>query len=277
MAQPEFSVMTEAQLDAVLDWAAAEGWNPGLGDAAAFHAADPQGFFLASVDGQPAAAISVVNQGPEDAFLGLYICRPEFRGQGIGFALWSHALTHVGTRSVGLDGVPEQEANYESSGFVRVGASLRHVGHLPGVAGAGLRDMTEQDLPDLIALDAAAGGLTRAAFLASWLGASPQRATRVLCKDDQIAGFATWRTCREGTKIGPIIAPDADAALTLIADIAAVAPAPLIIDIPEANFPLRTALTAAGFEMTFSTARMYRGRPPVTTSSLQAIASMELG
>jgi hypothetical protein len=28
----------------MLDWAADEGWNPGLGDAAAFFAVDPEGF-----------------------------------------------------------------------------------------------------------------------------------------------------------------------------------------------------------------------------------------
>ena len=36
--------MTEADLAPALEWAAAEGWNPGLHDAHCFYAADPQGF-----------------------------------------------------------------------------------------------------------------------------------------------------------------------------------------------------------------------------------------
>ncbi|MCB1350353.1 MAG: GNAT family N-acetyltransferase, partial [Maritimibacter sp.] len=80
------------EIGTVLDWAAAEGWNPGLDDAAAFFAADPEGFFVTERDGAPVAAISVVNHAPDMAFLGLYLCRPEWRGQGIGFALWQHAL-----------------------------------------------------------------------------------------------------------------------------------------------------------------------------------------
>jgi hypothetical protein len=36
-----------------VDWAAAEGWNSGLDDAAAFHAADPDGHFLTRIDGRP--------------------------------------------------------------------------------------------------------------------------------------------------------------------------------------------------------------------------------
>ncbi|NIP17093.1 MAG: N-acetyltransferase, partial [Xanthomonadales bacterium] len=50
--------MRRDELDTVLDWAAAEGWNPGLEDADAFYRADPDGFFIAEVDGAPAAAIS---------------------------------------------------------------------------------------------------------------------------------------------------------------------------------------------------------------------------
>ena len=38
--------MSEADLELALDWAAAEGWNPGLHDAHCFYAADPEGFFL---------------------------------------------------------------------------------------------------------------------------------------------------------------------------------------------------------------------------------------
>ena len=43
-----------------LDWAATEGWNPGLDDAAAFQAADPDGFLGAFVDGEMVAGISAV-------------------------------------------------------------------------------------------------------------------------------------------------------------------------------------------------------------------------
>ena len=271
--------MTRPDLAMVLDWAAAEGWNPGLDDAAAFHATDPGGFFLARSGDTPVAAVSVVNHGPDDAFLGLYICRPDWRGKGIGLAVWTRALEHAGDRSVGLDGVPAQEANYRASGFVRVGASLRHEGRWEAATSDAVRAMVSTDLPHLIALDTAAGGIERLAFLTPWLGQSDTlRATRVLTADGEITGFATWRACHTGTKIGPVIAPDTSAALALIADIAAQRPdGPLIIDLPEANTALRRELETAGFDIPFATARMYRGRVPVTGSGLQAIATMELG
>ncbi|WP_368074483.1 GNAT family N-acetyltransferase [Celeribacter baekdonensis] len=66
----------------VLDWARAEGWNPGLDDASAFWGADGDGFFVAEVEDQIVAAISVVNHDADFAFLGLYLCLPAFRGAG---------------------------------------------------------------------------------------------------------------------------------------------------------------------------------------------------
>jgi hypothetical protein len=47
--------MTEADLAIAVDWAAAEGWNPGLGDAAPFRAEDPQGFLMGWLGDQPPA------------------------------------------------------------------------------------------------------------------------------------------------------------------------------------------------------------------------------
>src|SRR5690242_14044232 len=58
------------------DWAAAEGWNPGLADAACFATVDPAGFFVAELDGEPVATISCVNYDERFAFLGFYIVRP---------------------------------------------------------------------------------------------------------------------------------------------------------------------------------------------------------
>src|SRR5690606_550174 len=95
------------QVATIVDWAAAEGWNPGLSDAAVFHAADPDGFLVGSVGEEPVAAVSLVRYGPRFAFLGLYLVRPEWRGRGHGIALWRAAVERAGTRTIGLDGVVE--------------------------------------------------------------------------------------------------------------------------------------------------------------------------
>src|SRR3979409_10764 len=100
-----------------LDWAAAEGWNPGFADASCFASADPAGFLLGEIAGLPAATISVIDYDDRFAFLGFYIVRPDFRGQGYGWRLWQAGIAHAGARTIGLDGVLAQQENYQKSGF----------------------------------------------------------------------------------------------------------------------------------------------------------------
>ncbi|MDA7428940.1 GNAT family N-acetyltransferase [Primorskyibacter aestuariivivens] len=268
---------TLAELGQVLDWAAEEGWNPGLDDAAAFYAADPDGFFVTEIGGQPVAAISVVNHSDEYAFLGLYICRPEHRSTGVGFALWQFALEHAGKRTVGLDGVPAQEANYARSGFVLAGRTQRLCGHMvPEEPTFPLA--TPDDFTALAQLDAAANGVSRPRFLRAWLESGATRKTVVLRDGDTMTGFATARTCRTGCKIGPIVAADADDAHRLARQAAAALADPHVtIDTPDPAGPFADLLRQDGFTQNFSTARMFRGNAPTPGKTLQAVASLELG
>ncbi|MTH76833.1 GNAT family N-acetyltransferase [Paracoccus aestuariivivens] len=267
--------MTANELPLVLDWAAAEGWNPGLDDATPFYRADPQGFFVAKSDGKIVAAISVVNHNPDLAFLGLYLCRSEFRGRGIGFGLWQHALSHAGTRTVGLDGVAAQQANYARSGFVLVGSTSRYSGRLAGRPDRIIRCADTNDHAAILQLDANANGYARPEFLGAWLLPSTTRTTLI---DTEMQGFVTIRKCREGAKIGPLVAPDADRALVLAQAALSVCPADSVaIDLPDSAVGFRARLIAHGFSPGFSTARMFRGPAPVAGPNLQAIATMEVG
>lgn len=268
---------TLAEIVRVLDWAAEEGWNPGLDDAAAFHAADPDGYFVAEVAGKPVAAISVVNHSDSYAFLGLYICRPEHRGKGVGFALWQHALDHAGERTIGLDGVAEQEANYARSGFVLADRTRRLSGRF--VPEPLAFDMARaEDVAALERLDVDANGVHRPRFLRAWLGESPTRKTVVLRQGGEITGFATARACRMGCKIGPIIAPDARDALWLARRAAAALNQSVVtIDVPDTCAPFGALLRQNGFTEGFGTARMYRGAAPQTGKTLHAVATLELG
>src|SRR5689334_19611717 len=108
--------LTLGEIRTLLDWAGAEGWNPGLDDALPFQAADPQGFLGAFVDQQMVAGISAVAYDAHFGFIGLYICHPDWRGQGHGKAVWDAAIAYLGDRTIGLDGVPQQQANYAKMG-----------------------------------------------------------------------------------------------------------------------------------------------------------------
>lgn len=274
----ETRVMTLGDLETVLEWAADEGWNPGLEDAAAFLAADPEGFFVTEEEGVLVAAISIVNHSPDFAFLGLYLCRLSHRGRGIGYALWQHALEHAGNRRiVGLDGVPEQQQNYVKSGFAHWGSTIRYAGTIHPVKDSTIRLARPEETKQLIAMEAEASGFEKPSYLETWFAATDTRETFILESNRKIEGVATVRQCRSGAKIGPLIASDSDAALRLIRHTAdAIGPA-LMIDVPASSVPLDALCRGLGLEATFHTARMYRGKGRSGVKGFFAVTTLELG
>src|SRR5260370_38097235 len=117
-AKSDLSIRTMRpdEISIAVNWAAAEGWNPGLADDACFAAADPESFFIGELDGAPAATVSCVNYGASFAFLGFYIVRQDLRGRGYGLRVWRAAIAQAGARVIGLDGVGAQQQNYRRAG-----------------------------------------------------------------------------------------------------------------------------------------------------------------
>ena len=122
--------MRPEEIAIALDWAAAEGWNPGLADAACFDTVDRDGFLIGELDGAAAATISCLNYDDRFAFLGFYIVRGDLRGRGYGLRIWNAAIAHAGARTIGLDGVVAQQDNYRKSGFRLAYANIRYGGRI---------------------------------------------------------------------------------------------------------------------------------------------------
>ncbi len=276
--------MTPADLARALDWAAAEGWNPGDADVEAFHAAGPEGFLMGFIDREPIACISVVAYGDAYGFLGLYICHPDHRGKRHGRAMWNAGMAHLGERTIGLDGVVAQQANYAKSGFalahrnIRFGgtASAHEIadprlvelrnGHPVGMAGS------------IVAYDRALQAGPREAFLRAWLK-PPGRRTLAFVEADSICGYGCVRQCREGYKVGPLFADTPDIAERLFGALTArLRGAPIFIDVPEPNADAMALVARHGLAPVFETARMYRGpAPALPLDRTFAITTLELG
>ena len=145
------------------DWAAAEGWNPGLADGACFATVDAGGFLIGELDGAPAATISCVNYDDRFAFLGFYIVRPDLRGRGYGLRIWNAAVEHAGDRIIGLDGVVAQQDNYQKSGFRLAYPNVRYGGRVTTAAApAGIIALA--DVPFAAVESGRCDGLSRAAY-----------------------------------------------------------------------------------------------------------------
>jgi len=269
--------MTLPELQLALDWAAAEGWNPGVNGAACFHAADPEGFLVGEIDGEPVACISAVRYDERFGFGGFYIARPDMRGYGFGFAMWRAASRRLAGLTVGLDGVIEQQANYARSGFVLAHRNLRFEG-IGGTESVGVVDAMALPFDQLLAYDRDLFPAARPHFLRCWIS-QPGGVARAVVEDGRLRGYGVIRPCRRGFKIGPLFANDERIAETLFSALAAhAADAPLFLDIPEPNAAARALVDRHGMTFVFETARMYaNGDPALSLECQYGITTFELG
>jgi len=275
--------MTRSDLDMAVEWAAAEGWNPGLHDADTFWAADPGGFLLGLLESEPVATISAVRYGGHFGFIGFYIVRPEFRGQGHGIALWRDAMERLAGRTIGLDGVVAQQDSYRKSGFELAWNNVRHEGVARSCERPDTRvvpvDPVGQATPELLEYDAAFFPDDRRRFVQHWITQSGSTALAAR-RGGVLAGYGVIRPCRIGFKIGPLFADDADVADRLLrALISRLRPGePIQLDTPATN-PLALELARShGMRPVFETARMYAGvAPDLPIRRLFGITTFELG
>ena len=272
--------MRPEEIAIAADWAAAEGWNPGLADAACFATVDPEGFFIGELDGAPAATISCVNYDARFAFLGFYIVRPDLRGRGYGLRIWNAAIAHARARTIGLDGVVAQQENYRKSGFQFAYANIRYGGTVASApdAPAGIVPLADLPFATVEMDDATVFPASRTAFLRAWINARGH-VGRALMRDGNLAAWGVIRPCRSGRRIGPLMADDRAAAEAVFAAlIAAAGPGDVLLDVPSVNADAVTLAQAHGLAPVFETARMYTGAiRPIRLARVFGVTTFELG
>lgn len=274
--------MSRPEIDLAVEWAAREGWNPGLHDADAFYAADPQGFLVGLLREEPVAVISAVRYGQDFGFVGFYIVRPDLRGQGYGFRLWQAALQHLHGRCIGLDGVVAQQDNYRHSGFELAYRNIRQQGLGGGQAPAcaELRPLAEFSWAEVLRYDQDFFPAGRATFLDAWLKQPAATALGWRASGGGLAGYGMLRPCREGFKVGPLFADTPLIAEQLLRALRARVPegGSLYFDTPEVNGEALALASRLGMRPAFETARMYVGAAPrLPLSRLFGVTSFELG
>lgn len=277
----EIRAMRRQDLDLVLEWAAREGWNPGLDDAECFSATDPDGLLMGFRGEEPIAAISAVAYDDNFGFLGLYIVVPAHRGQGYGTRLFRAALDHFADRTIGLDGVVAQQDNYRRSAFTLAHINMRYGGTVQAdmPKDAGLTAIADLPFDRLLALDRAYFPASRQRFVECWCR-SPRRRGFALVRDGEVAGYAMIRPCREGHRIGPLFASDEGVADALFRALVAgtMGRAPVFVDVPAPNGAAAALARRYGLQPMFETARMYRGpHPALPVSRIYGITTLELG
>lgn len=280
MSDLQIRSLRPEEITVAVDWAAAEGWNPGLADAACFAIPDAQGFFVGEIDGEPVATVSCINYDDRFAFLGFYIVREPFRGAGHGLRIWNAAIAHAGTRVIGLDGVVAQQENYRKSGFELAYANIRYGGHVAAPPKLSAEVVALDKIPFAIveADDATVFPARRSAFLRAWIN-TPGHVGRALLRDGRLAAWGVIRPCRTGCKIGPLVADDRAAAEAVMqALLGSAGGGEVFLDVPAINPDAVALANELGLKPVFETARMYTGPiPPLRIDRIFGVTSFELG
>lgn len=265
----------------VVEWGNAEGWNIAGGDAACFHATDPEGFFIGRIHGQPVSAISVVNYSSEFAFTGHYLVDPGHRGQGLGYATARATSTHAGDRTNGAEANPDMVGAYRQSGYTSVHDTIHYGGALSrsGTVARGVVPVTTEHLDALVAYDRECFPAERRGFLSCWLAARGHVAFARL-DEGRIVGYGVIRPAPIGHRIGPLFAdtPEGAEALfdTLTANLAS--GDEVYLGVPGPQRAGTELVTARGLTKQFHTVRMYKGPVPTTREDrVFAIGTIELG
>ena len=273
--------MTRKDLDIAIEWAAKEGWNPGLHDADCFFQIDENGFFMGFLNNEPIACISAVSYSKDFGFLGFYICKPEYRNQGYGIQVWNRAISYLNTQNIGLDGVVEQQENYKKSGFKFAYNNARYqinsrkiAGDIPGIVQASYIPFDE-----IVSYDSQFFPADRTTFIHSWIN-QPESTVLVSVFNNRVQGYGMIRKCRSGYKIGPLFANTVGVAHALFKSLISSIPEnlPVILDIPEINAEAVHLVNTYSMVKGFSTARMYTKAPPkLPIDRIYGITTFEVG
>lgn len=282
MADYTIRTMTRDDLAIAVRWAAAEGWNPGRQDADSFFAADPTGFLMGWLGDEPIAAISVVKYGTTFGFLGFYIVKPDYRGRGYGWQIWQAGLETLKGRTIGLDGVVEQQPNYLKSGFQLAYRNIRYEGrvqHSSSHPSDAIAPLSSLPFSQVLDYDRPFFPDDRTEFLRAWLQQSDSVALGVV-EQGQLRGYGLLRPCAKGYKVGPLFADRPDIAESLFSGLYAQVPVGdyLYLDVPEVNDAAIAIAQRYSMTSMFETARMYcPSIPQLPINQIFGVTTFELG
>lgn len=171
--------------------------------------------------------------GPGMAAVSMVIVDRALRGRGLGRLLLRTVLERAGERWLRLTATPEGAPLYRQLGFVDGVTILQHQGVAAGFAAgeAGVAAACADDLPCIVALDAAAYGAERASLFAALAEVAD---FAVLRGAAGVVGFAARRRFGRGHVIGPVVAPGRAEAMALIGFLAAPLNGMFLrVDVPE--------------------------------------------
>lgn len=237
------------------------GWNQTESDLLRFLKMEPEGCFVAELDGR-----SVGTTGTcvfdSTAWIAMVLVEVETRGKGIGTELLKHSLNYLDKRKVKtirLDATSAGQPIYEKLGFMAEYQLSRFEGIAPSGKKGALVSKAAPDLyASIIEFDKLMTGTNRRKMLSSFFEEFPED-IRIVKHGDTIEGFILTRPGANAIQIGPCIATIDTGSVLLQDALSRCAGESVFIDIPVDNANAIKIAESSGLKIQRYFMRMYRG------------------
>lgn len=282
----EIRVLTEADLDAadLIMRDAFQRTQSSRSELAMYLNLQPDGRFIALVDGAPVGMVGAVDYGPF-AYIGSMAVLQTWQRYGFGYRLMEHLLKWLEARGcpmARLDASPAGQHLYPRLGFVTDEQTL--VFKLEGAASATrapecVSTARLQDLAAITDFDAPIFGARRAAVFERYFD---RLRDRVFIMRDEIGQMTGYLFAQLGS-IGPSAARrPQDAEALLAAALSLSYETPPVVRVPSSNLAAAQMLKSNGFQLTGASTphlHMRRGgeRMPGDHTMLYGLASFAIG
>ena len=280
MTENNFQVrpMTKDDLKIALNWALSEGWNPGVDDVDNYYVADPGGFLIGELNGEPISCISVVRYNPNFNFIGIYIVKPEHRNKGFGLKTWQEGFKLIPNQPAALDAVLAQVSKYQKFGFQPYHSHLRYQGKISGKLSPDVKDTKTIDFEQLCGYDQQYFPGARPAFLSQWIN-QPHGQGYAIIDEGKLLGYGVIRKTADGFKVAPIFAENEEIAEKLFLALVTYSQGSNIyVDVPEINKSAISLFEKYHMKPIFECVRMYKGEAPsLNWQKVFGVTSLELG
>jgi len=248
------------------------GWNQTEDDWRRFLGLEPEGCFVAELDGRPVGTTTAC-LFDDVGWIAMVLVDEPARHQGIGTRLVRHGLEYLdcrGARTVRLDATALGRPVYERLGFVAEYELARWEGTAGSAEGDGvdepavgeaLADASADRLEALAELDRRVTATNRRRLLERLLDERPDDAKLVMAGETPV-GYLMFRGGSRATQIGPAVAVQPEAGRWL-ADwaLGRCAGGPVFVDVPCDNAEATRWAASQGLSVQRRFTRMGRGRP----------------
>ncbi len=255
-----------------------EGWDNTASTFRVCLSHDPEGCFVAEVDGQCAGMITAT-QYVHSAWIGNVVVSPSYRRQGIGERLMEHTIGFIEAHGFGLiwlEADPMGVGIYRRLGFEDQFESPRLEKKPPHIVSRSrAAHLSASEIDKVMALDGHYFGEDRGRLLRELIGIA--RGAYCVRDNGRIVGFALALPSADGVRLGPCVADDSSVAERLIDSILAdFRDEFVIVAVPGDNGEAKKLLESRGFVHRLPGLRMLRGKS-ICIDNARGIVSLASG